>query len=70
MTTTYACMSAGGIPDGGVARTVEVPGGFHVDLDDQDRVIGVETYGEDTDWVNALAALAMQGRLTVPRRQP
>ena len=53
---------------GGVARTVEAGDGFHVDLDDQDRIIGVETYGDDTDWRNGLAALAMTGRLTVPRR--
>lgn len=52
---------------GCAARTVEVSEDLFVDLDSQDRVIGVETLGKSLDWTQALVKLAMTGRLTVPR---
>ena len=54
--------------DGCAKRTVEVNRDMAVDLDDQDRIIGVEMLGKNQDCGAALTALAMQGRLTVPRR--
>jgi hypothetical protein len=55
----------GGHEDGCAKRTVEVTRDMAVDLDDQDRIIGVEMLGGNQDWTAALASLAMQGRLTV-----
>ena len=52
---------------GCAVRTLEIGPDMHVDLDAQDRIIGVEMLGENQDWTAALTALAMQGRLTVPR---
>ena len=66
---SYACLREGGIPDGGVARTICVGDSIIVDLDAQDRVIGVETLGEGIDWRDGLVKLAMAGRLAVPRSQ-
>jgi hypothetical protein len=54
--------------DGCAARTVQVSGDMAVDLDTQNRVIGVETLGDDLDWTQALVKLAMAGRLAVPER--
>jgi uncharacterized protein YuzE len=53
--------------DGCAKRTIEVGDDMNVDLDSQDRVIGVEMLGDNQDCGAALVALAMQGRLTVPR---
>ncbi len=53
--------------EGTIARTVQVTEDILVDLDDGDRILGVETFG-DVDWRNGLATLAMTGRLTVPER--
>jgi hypothetical protein len=50
-----------------VARTVQVSDGIMVDLDERDRVVGVESISGE-DWRDGLAALAMAGRLAVPRR--
>ena len=50
------------------ARTIEVTDSIMVDVDEGDRVIGVETLGGE-DWRNALVALAMEGRLAVPKRE-
>lgn len=53
------------IGHGEVARTVMVTSGLIVDLDDHDRIIGIETINS-ADWVAALVVLAMAGRLAVP----
>jgi len=53
--------------EGAIARTVEVTGSIMIDVDAEDRILGVETLGGE-DWRDALATLAMSGRLTVPRR--
>ena len=55
--------------EGAIARTVEVTGSIMVDVDAEDAILGVETLGGE-DWRDALATLAMSGRLTVPRRDP
>jgi len=52
--------------EGAVARTVEVTGSIMVDVDAEDRILGVETLGGE-DWRDALATLAMSGRLAIPR---
>jgi Protein of unknown function (DUF2283) len=49
-----------------VARTVEVNESATVDVDAEDRVIGVEIVGDD-NWGGVLAVLAMQGRLVIPK---
>jgi hypothetical protein len=51
---------------GTAARTVEVSGAIMVDVDGQGYVLGVETL-DGGDWRDALASLAMAGRLAVPR---
>ena len=51
---------------GAVARTVEVTNSIMVDVDAEDRILGVETLNGE-DWQAALVTLAMTGRLTVPR---
>ena len=53
--------------DGCAERTIEVNDDMDVDLDDQDRVIGVEMLGDNQDCGAALVSLAMQGKLRVPR---
>jgi uncharacterized protein YuzE len=68
-TAGYARLSGDHEP-GCARRTIEVTGDLRVDLDDQDRIIGVEMLGGNQDWTAALAALAMQGRLTVRRQVP
>jgi hypothetical protein len=52
---------------GRVARTVQVTASAMVDLDGQDRLLGVETLSSQ-DWRSVLATLAMSGRLTIPQR--
>ena len=52
---------------GAVARTVEVTSSILVDVDAEDRILGVETLAGE-DWQTALVTLAMTGRLTIPRR--
>ena len=64
MNVSYTTLAPDGIPDGGVARTVEAAAGIMVDVDAEGRVLGVEVIG-DGDWVNGLVALAMAGRLRV-----
>ena len=54
--------------EGDVARTVQVTDSLLVDLDGNDRILGVETLGGE-DWREALVSLAMTGRLAVPDRQ-
>jgi uncharacterized protein YuzE len=61
---SYTTLAPGGIPGGGVARTVEAADGIMVDVDSDGIVLGVEVIG-DGDWVDGLAALAMSGRLRV-----
>jgi len=61
---SYATLAPGGIPPGGVARTVEVSDSINVDLDEDGTVLGVEVIGEG-NWVDGLVALAMTGRLRV-----
>lgn len=51
---------------GAVARAVEVTDGIMIDVDDQDRIVGVETLG-GVDWRDGLVTLAMSGRLAIPR---
>lgn len=51
--------------EGTVARTVQVTDGVLIDLDERDRILGIETLGGE-DWTEALATLAMAGRLAVP----
>jgi len=63
-TAGYACLF-GKHEDGCAKRTVQATPAMLVDLDDQDRVIGVEMLGENQDCGAALVTLAMQGRLTV-----
>lgn len=50
---------------GTVARTVEVSDDVMIDVDSEDRVLGIETLGGE-DWRDALASLAMAGRLAIP----
>lgn len=50
-----------------VAGTVPVSDGVLVDVDADDRVTGVEVL-DGSDWRDALAALAREGRLGVIRR--
>ena len=64
MKTSYTTLAPGGIPDGGVAGTVEATGGIMVDIDADRRILGVEVIGEG-NWLDGLAALAMTGRLRV-----
>jgi uncharacterized protein YuzE len=66
---SYACLFGAHEP-GCAVRTVEAGDDMHVDLDAQDRVIGVETFGDDLDWTQALVRLAMAGRLTVRKVSP
>jgi uncharacterized protein YuzE len=54
--------------EGTVARTVQVTDSLLVDLDGNDRILGVETLSGE-DWREALVNLAMTGRLAVPDRQ-
>lgn len=61
---SYVTLAPGGIPDGGVASTVEVSDRYHVDLSADRTVLGVEVIGEG-NWTDALVALAMQGRVRV-----
>jgi len=61
----YAYLLPKGTP---VARTVEVSDSVMVDVDDQDRPIGVETL-DGSDWLAALATLAMRGRVRITRPQ-
>lgn len=61
---SYVTLAPGGIPDGGVASTVEAGDGIHVDLAADRAVLGVEVIG-DGNWVDGLVSLAMQGRLRV-----
>jgi uncharacterized protein YuzE len=49
-----------------VARTVEVNVSVMIDVDADDLIIGVETL-DGSDWRDALATLAIQGRLAIPR---
>ena len=53
--------------EGAVARTVEVTGSIMVDVDANDRILGVETL-DGEDWQAALVTLAMTGRLAIPRK--
>lgn len=53
--------------EGTFGRTIEVGSSVMVDLDGDDRVLGIETL-DGSDWRDALVKLAMDGRLTVPRR--
>ena len=48
-----------------VARTVQVTENLFVDLDDEDKLTGIEVL-DGTDWSAAPVKLAMAGRLTVP----
>jgi uncharacterized protein YuzE len=64
MDVSYVDLVPGGIPDGGVTRTVEVGTAFNVDVDSDGRVMGVEVFGT-ADWRDALAGLALRGRLHV-----
>ena len=64
MDVSYATLAPGGIPDGGVARTVEATEWIWVDVDKNGTVLGVEVIGGG-NWVDGLVALAMQGRLRV-----
>jgi uncharacterized protein YuzE len=64
MEVSYATLAPGGIPDGGVARTVEATESIWVDVDKDGTVLGVEVIGEG-NWTDGLVALAMQGRLRV-----
>jgi uncharacterized protein YuzE len=57
------------IREGVVARTVEVSDTVNVDVDDRDLILGVELL-DGGDWRDALASLAMEGRLAVPRKDP
>jgi uncharacterized protein YuzE len=61
---SYTDLAPGGIPDGGVVRTVEATEWIWVDVDSDGRVLGVEVIG-DGNWLDGLAALAMTGRLRV-----
>ena len=62
--TGYVTLAPGGIPAGGVARTVEAADDIDVDLDSEGRVLGVEIHA-DVDWRDGLAALAAAGQLAV-----
>jgi hypothetical protein len=53
--------------EGAVARTVEVTVSIMIDVDAEDRILGVETL-DGEDWRDGLATLAMAGRLVIPRR--
>ena len=64
MEVSYATLAPGGIPDGGVARTIWVTESILVDVDADGKVLGVEVIGEG-NWLDGLAALAMKGRLRV-----
>lgn len=71
MYVTVSTSSAVGyvhLREGCVARTVQVTESLLVDLDENDRVLGVETLSGE-DWREALVNLAMTGRLAVPDRQ-
>jgi uncharacterized protein YuzE len=61
MQVGYAYLLPKGTP---VARTVEVSDDVMVDVDDQNRPIGVETL-DGSDWPAALVSLAMRGKLRV-----
>jgi uncharacterized protein YuzE len=54
--------------EGQIARTVQATESLLVDLDGNDRILGVETLNGE-DWCDALVNLAMTGRLAVPDRQ-
>ena len=53
--------------EGTVARTVEVSDSVMVDVDENDLILGVETL-DNSRWQDALASLAMAGRLAIPRK--
>lgn len=50
-----------------VARTIAVSPSVNVDLNDNDRVTGIEVL-DGTDWAAALVKLAIAGRLAVVER--
>ena len=55
---SYATLRAGE-----VARTICVGDSVQIDLDADDRPVGVETLDQDADWRGALATLAMAGQM-------
>jgi uncharacterized protein YuzE len=68
MTVSYTDLTPGGIPAGAVDRTIDAGGGVYVDIGADRAILGVEVIGE-RNWLDGLAALAMQGRLAVlPRK--
>ena len=64
---SYTTLAPGGIPDGGVARTIEAREDIMVDTAADGTVLGVEVIG-DGNWTDGLVALAMTGRLRVAPR--
>jgi uncharacterized protein YuzE len=68
MAATQAAVGYAHLRKGSVARTVQVTDSLLVDLDERDRILGVETLNGE-DWRDALVNLAMTGRLAVPDRQ-
>jgi uncharacterized protein YuzE len=61
---SYATLAPGGIPPGGVARTIEATESIMVDVGKDGKVLGIEVIGEG-NWLDGLAALAVKGRLRV-----
>lgn len=68
MNVSYVTLAPGGIPDGGVASTIEATDSIHVDIGADRTILGVEVIG-DGNWVDGLVALAMKGRLRIAPKE-
>ena len=58
-------MSYAYLHGGQVHRTIEVGTTWHVDLDKDGRIVGVETMAADKDFRDALVLLAIDGQLVL-----
>jgi uncharacterized protein YuzE len=66
MNVSYTCLAPDGhIPADGVAYTILVTENIMADVDTDGTLLGIEVLGDDGDWLDGLAALAISGRLYI-----